>query len=127
MSLDRAAREFQVKHILLLLLQDDPLGRFTISDISLRFKFSHEDVFVVLNELQRLHWVQIDIEVKEDADGHPSKNMKTRRYRLTHGGATLARDTLASNCTAEFRTTATEYGLRLDPLHQCLIPNTQGL
>jgi DNA-binding PadR family transcriptional regulator len=106
--------DIQTRYILLSMLQDS-LSRLTIPEISEKLILRNEDVFVILNRLEAVNWVEFTVETDDsDAD----KPHKKRVYYLTEGGAQEARALLRQVNTNDFAELASSLGLRLDVLDE---------
>lgn len=103
----------QARYILLLMLQD-PASRLTIPEVSKKLILRNEDVFVILNLLDSINWVECTVETDGSEAGTPQKK---RMYQLTKGGAREARALLRQSNTTDFSELAVSLGLRPDVLN----------
>jgi DNA-binding PadR family transcriptional regulator len=94
------------------MLQDPP-SRLAIPEISEKLILRHEDVFVILNRLEGINWVEFTTET-DDSDAE--KPQKRRVYKLTDGGVQEARVLLRQVNGIDFPELACSLGLRLDVL-----------
>jgi hypothetical protein len=103
--------DVQTRYVLLLMLQD-PTSRLTIPEMSEKLILRNEDVFVILNRLEGINWVEFVVGTDFDAD----KPRTMRLYKLTEGGMKEARVVLRQVNTIDFSELAVSLGLRLDVL-----------
>jgi DNA-binding PadR family transcriptional regulator len=105
--------DVQTRYVLLLMLQD-PASQLAIPEISEKLILRNEDVFVILNRLEGINWVESVVETDSDADKPRTK----RLYGLTEGGAKEARVVLRQVNTIDFSELAVSLELRLDELDE---------